>query len=334
MQNNIGHENTIDNIQEKSTEISARIKQDKKRKKKHHPDETVIKKLDLCYKRLIWYRVHSSRSLVNMSLSAACLLKRFLTKPVFEVLKQRRTKTFHSSLLDVIHVGIEHLDLTGGVIHGAASGGVLAPDPEAYFSFRPILHPIICVLQGTTPEKKQPKEDWDLLLTQHIGETLLDPKCLFVESVAITVSRSIKGQPFLHKMNETHFKRIEKDLKKTFQFITRGQNNQKDASVSNEVDRLAPFSGTYFSFENLPKGLELQLDREGMLFDRNDQGLDTAGAYKYWPKGRGIFLIDNTQDRIKDNQTKKKVFVSRIYDLQLYYLNLSLAGVITVLMLL
>merc|ERR1719242_948997 len=80
LQNNIGHENRIDNIQENSTEISARIKKDKKRKKKHHPDETVIKKLDLCYKRLIWYGVHSSRSSFNKSLSAACLLKRFLTK--------------------------------------------------------------------------------------------------------------------------------------------------------------------------------------------------------------------------------------------------------------
>ena len=65
--------------------------------------------------------------------------------------------------------------------------------------------------------------------------------------------------------------------------------------------------GTYFSYENLPKGLERQLDREGILFDKNDQGLDTANAYQFWPHGRGIFLIGQTYTRVAENKTKKKV---------------------------
>ena len=62
-----------------------------------------------------------------------------------------------------------------------------------------------------------------------------------------------------------------------------------------------------YSFENLPKGLERQLDREGILFDKNDQGMDTANAYKSWPNGRGIFLIGQTQTNVTENTTKKKV---------------------------
>jgi hypothetical protein len=241
------------------------------------------------------------------SLSAASLLKRFLTKAIFEVLKQRLTKSFRSSLLDLIYVGIEHLDLTGGEIHGAGCGGVLAPDALSYTIFRPLLHPIICVLQDATPEKKHPKEDWDLLLINHIGDPMIDPKSVFVESVAITISRSIKGYPFLHKMNEKRLKRMETELKKAFKLMTMGQKNQIVLPTTKTEDGTSVSNGTYFSFENLPKGLERQLDREGILFDKNDKGLDTANAYKFWPNGRGIFLIGQTQSTVTDNTTKKKV---------------------------
>ena len=243
-------------------------------------------------------------------MSAASLLKRFLTKAVFEVLKQRLTKSFRSSLLDVIYVGIEHLDLSRGEIQGAGCGGVFAPDAESYTIFRPLLHPIICVLQDATPEKKHPKEDWDqLLLSHHITDPIIDPKSVFVESVAITISRSIKGYPFLHKMSEKRLKGMETELKKAFKLMTTGQKNQiiLPSSQPAEEGGTSVSNGTYFSFENLPKGLERQLDREGILFDKNDQGMDTANAYKCWPNGRGIFLIGQTESTVTDNTTKKKV---------------------------
>ena len=234
-------------------------------------------------------------------------MKRFLTKPIFEVLKLRLTKKYRYSLLDVIHVGIEHLDLTSGEIQGAACGGVLVPDPESYAIFRPLLHPIICVLQDATPERKQPKEDWDLLLSHHIPEPNIDPKCIFVESVAITISRSITEYPFLHKMTEKQLKRMEKEIKATFKLMTKTKKNKTLLDASTENDEMQVSQGTYFSFENLPIGLERQLDREGILFDKNDPGLETANAYQFWPNGRGIFLIGQTHKRVAENKTKKKV---------------------------
>ena len=249
-------------------------------------------------------------------MSAASILKRFLTKPIFEVLKQRVTKTFRSSLLDVIHVGVEHLDLTGGEIQGAGCGGVLVPDPESYSTFKPLLHPVICVLQDATPEKKQPKEDWDLLLSHHIQDPNIDPKCIFVESVVITISRSIKEYPFLHKMNEKQLKRMEKEIRAVFKLMTMPKKNNNLLDVSNGNDEMSISQGTYFSYENLPKGLERQLDREGILFDKNDQGLDTANAYQFWPHGRGIFLIGQTHARVAENKTKKKVRFLTFLDIQ------------------
>lgn len=286
----------------------------------------MIRKLDLYYKRLTWYR--SPQTLTKQSVSAASLLKRFLTKPIFEVLKLRLTKCHSSSLLDVIHVGIEHLDLTSGEIQGAACGGVLIPDVESYVTFRPILHPIICVLQDATPEKKQPKEDWDLLLSRHIPEPNIDPKCIFVESVAITISRSIKEYPFLHKMSEKQLKKMEKEIKSTFKLMTMTKKNKTQRDDSHDNDEMSISQGTYFSLENLPKGLERQLDREGILFDKNDPGLDTANAYQFWPNGRGIFLIGQTHKNVAENRTKKKVihignaFVNlRCYSLKTYLIS-------------
>ena len=177
-------------------------------------------------------------------------MKRFLTKPVFEVLKLRLTKSHRSSLLDVIHAGIEHLDLTGGEIKGAACGGVLIPDVESYVTFRPLPHPIICVLQDATPEKKQPKEDWDLLLSRHIPEPNIDPKCIFVESVAITISRSIKEYPFLHKMSEKQLKKMEKEMKSTFKLMTMTKKNKTTSFLPLE-------SYKYFFRDNF---LDLKVD--------------------------------------------------------------------------
>ena len=260
---------------------------------------------------MTWYR--SPPTLTKQSISAASLLKRFLTKPIFEVLKQRVAKKFRSTLLEVIHVGIEHLDLTGGEIEGAACGGILIPDAESYATFRPLIHPIICVLQDVTPEKKQPKEDWDSLgLSLHFPDPIIDPKCIFVESVAITISRSIKDYPFLHKMTEKQLKKMEKEIKSTFKTMTMAKKNNTMQDISNENEGASLSQGTYFSLENLPKGLERQLDREGILFGKKDPGLDTANAYQFWPNGRGIFLIGQTHTRVAENKTKKKVNAIKI----------------------
>ena len=157
---------------------------DRKQKQRLRPDEETIRKLDLLYKRLTWFRARNNSALP----ASASLLKRFLTKPIFAVLKQRLTKEFHSSLLDVIQVGIEHLDSTDEELVGAACGGVLAPDSESYSTFCPLLHPIICVLQDAAPEKKHPKDDWDLTLINDIGDPIIDPKNVFVESVSVTIT--------------------------------------------------------------------------------------------------------------------------------------------------
>ena len=100
---------------------------------------------------------------------------------------------------------------------------------------------------------------------------------------------------------------MEKEIKATFKLMTKTKKDKTLLDVSTENDEMQVSQGTYFSFENLPIGLERQLDREGILFDKNDPGLETANAYQFWPNGRGIFLIGQTHKRVAENKTKKKV---------------------------
>jgi creatine kinase len=62
------------------------------------------------------------------------LLKKYLTKEVFDALKNKKTPTFGSTLLDVIQSGYENHD--SGV-------GIYAPDAEAYTTFADLFDPII-----------------------------------------------------------------------------------------------------------------------------------------------------------------------------------------------
>jgi hypothetical protein len=110
--------------------------------------QDVLKKLDNGFRRLTWSRRQFSHSLV----------KRFLTKTVFKVLKHRST-TLGTNLHEVIKSGIEHLD---------SKVGAYGMDIECYRVFRPILHPIICTIHQTTPKVTHPKKsDWTDI--NHIG---------------------------------------------------------------------------------------------------------------------------------------------------------------------
>lgn len=82
------------------------------------------------------------------------LLKKHLTKEVFDQLKTRKT-SFGSTLLDVIQSGLENHD--SGV-------GIYAPDAEAYTVFAEIFDPIIDDYHGgfKKSDKHPPKDFGDV----------------------------------------------------------------------------------------------------------------------------------------------------------------------------
>ena len=93
----------------------------------------ILKKLDNGFRRLTWARRQSSPS----------LLKRFLTKSIFQQLKLRQTLS-GTNLHDIAQSGFEHLD---------SPIGLFVPDLEAYEVFRPIIHPALCITHNVTPNR-------------------------------------------------------------------------------------------------------------------------------------------------------------------------------------
>ena len=241
------------------------------------------------------------------------LLNRFLTKPVFEALKHRVTKDYKASLHDVIRAAVEHLDssVSSGTIPTTSGGGdgVFAPDPDAYRTFKPLLHPIICTLHDVNPDTRQPQappaRDW---LDNLLGIEL-DAKKAFIELVAVKVARSVSGYPFQPKMTEDHYTRMEVSwlpikfmiridtmisdhqvtMKAAFKKISSPQSKDEDLKngLATDVPGVgAVIGGTYYALDKIPSSLERQLDREGLLFDScYDPIKVSANMCSHWPKG-------------------------------------------------
>jgi arginine kinase len=112
------------------------------------------------------------------------LLKKYLTKEVFDSLKNKKTPSFGSSLLDVIQSGYENHD--SGV-------GIYAPDAEAYTTFAELFDPIIEDYHGGFKKTdKHPAKDFGDV--NAFGD--LDPTGEFVVSTRVRCGRSMEGYPF------------------------------------------------------------------------------------------------------------------------------------------
>ncbi|KAH9382984.1 hypothetical protein HPB48_023621 [Haemaphysalis longicornis] len=112
------------------------------------------------------------------------LLKKYLTKDVFDKLKTRKT-AMGATLLDVIQSGAENLD--SGV-------GVYAPDAESYTLFAELFNPVIDDYhKGFPPSAKHPPTDFGDLNTI----VNVDPKDEFVISTRVRCGRSLQVSPVL-----------------------------------------------------------------------------------------------------------------------------------------
>merc|ERR1711962_608901 len=130
------------------------------------------------------------------------LLKKFLTKEVFEQLKEKKTK-LGASLLDVIQSGVENPD--SGI-------GIYAPDAEAYSLFAALFDPIIEEYHvGFGHEDKHPASD--------VGDVSslvnLDPEGKYVVSTRVRCGRSMEGYPFNPCLTEAQYKEMEAKVSST-----------------------------------------------------------------------------------------------------------------------
>ncbi|XP_014237693.1 arginine kinase isoform X1 [Trichogramma pretiosum] len=189
------------------------------------------------------------------------LLKKYLTKEVFDACKTKKT-SFGSTLLDVIQSGVENLD--SGV-------GIYAPDAESYTTFAELFDPIIEDYHGgfKKTDKHPPKDFGDV---DTLGN--LDPTGEYIVSTRVRCGRSMEGYPFNPCLTEAQYKEMEEKVSGTL------------SGLEGEL------KGTFYPLTGMSKETQQQLIDDHFLFKEGDRFLQAANACRFWPTGRGIYHND------------------------------------------
>ncbi|KAK4872238.1 hypothetical protein RN001_016362 [Aquatica leii] len=218
------------------------------RKSETMVDAAVLDKLEAGFKKL-----HDSDS--------KSLLKKYLTKEVFDNLKTKKT-SFGSTLLDVVQSGFENHD--SGI-------GIYAPDAEAYTVFAALFDPIIEDYHfGFKKTDKHPAKNWGDVSC--FGN--LDPNNEFVVSTRVRCGRSMEGYPFNPCLTEEQYKDMESKVSSTL------------SGLDGEL------KGTFYPLTGMSKDVQQKLIDDHFLFKEGDRFLQAANACRFWPTGRGIYHND------------------------------------------
>jgi len=186
------------------------------------------------------------------------LLKKYLTREVFDKLKNKKTN-LNATLLDVIQSGVANLD--SGV-------GIYAPDAESYSVFADLFNPIIEDYHGGfKPTDKHPASNFGDPET--LGD--VDPEGKYVVSTRVRCGRSLQGYPFNPCLTESQYIEMENKVSSTL------------GGLDGEL------KGTYYPLTGMTKEVQTQLIDDHFLFKEGDRFLQEANACRYWPTGRGIY---------------------------------------------
>ncbi|EDW80113.1 uncharacterized protein Dwil_GK24279 [Drosophila willistoni] len=220
------------------------------------------------------------------------LLKKHLSKDIFNRLKKSSTPSFHSTLLDCIRSGLCNHD--SGV-------GIYAPDAEAYKTFADIFDPIIeDYHKGFRKTDKHPESCFG-----H-GKDFpnLDPENKFIVSTRVRCGRSVQNFPFNPCLTEYDYGELE-------------------CMIANALGTLSgEYSGAYMPLINMDKSQQQKLIDEHFLFKEGDRFLEAAGASRFWPAGRGIYFNKarnflvwvNEEDHIRIISMEKGGDLGKVYD--------------------
>ncbi|KAH8366085.1 hypothetical protein KR093_008888, partial [Drosophila rubida] len=187
------------------------------------------------------------------------LLKKYLTRDLFDELKEKTTPTYKSNLYDCTRSGMCNFN---------SKVGIYAADPEAYKTFAKIFDPIIEEYHGFKKVNKHPAACFGY------GSDFpdLDPERRFIISTRIRCARSLEGFPFNPMLTHCDYAQIQ-------------------TTVCRAFDRLCgDFSGKYFPICGMKDKVKNKLVCDRLLFRDDDPFLEQAQAFRFWPLGRGLFM--------------------------------------------
>jgi arginine kinase len=192
----------------------------------------------------------------NLKGSNSLLAKHF-TPDVEAVLVSVRTSRGFG-LNDVVRSGIENPD--SGV-------GDYVPDEESYSAFSSLIEPVVEEYHGFSNSDSHQRDF--KIESRHVGNP--DPTNEYVVSTRIRVGRNLAGIPFAPG-------------------ISKEERNEVERQVVEALNELSgDLSGSYHSLGNMEEEIREQLVNDHFLFKQGDRFLESAGANRDWPDGRGIF---------------------------------------------
>jgi len=215
--------------------------------------------------------------------SLQSLVKKYVTKTVWDKLAGLKTKTAGFTLGGAIAAAVERDDQSVGIVAG---------DWDCYNVFADVFNPIIRDYHNLVVD---PRKRIDLDYTKIVGN--IDPRAL-VHGVRLRTGRNIDGFPLTPGM--TQEQRL--DLESLFV-----------ASFSNLKGDL---SGKYYSLKGMTEVIRQQLVDDHFLFMSGDPFLQITGMEKDWPLGRGIFHSNDKTLVIWVQETEHAKIIIRHNDLK------------------
>lgn len=217
------------------------------------------------------------------------LMKKYLTKEIYEELKEKKTK-YGYTLKKLINSGIKNED---------SSIGVYAGDKESYDLFAPLLEPIIKDYHKFEGVHRSDLSSFE------VGN--FDDKRVL--STRVRVGRNLAHFPLGTNISKEERLKVESKIKKALSTLT--------------------CKGEYFSLDSISKDAKEELIKNHFLFKEGDRFLKEAGLNDDWPSGRGIFLSQdktflvwiNEEDQLRIISMQKGGDLKEVYNRLLLFLS-------------
>jgi len=193
----------------------------------------------------------------NFTKEHKSLMSKYLTKEVFEELKDVKTKN-RFGLKDAINSGVKNPD--SGI-------GIYAGDLESYSCFSKLFDSIIEEYHGFSKDDSH-NSSFNL---DSLDSKNPDSENNYIISTRIRVGRNLKDFPLGPA-------------------ITKEQRDEVEQKVSKVLSSLdGELSGGYFALDGMSEDDRQRLVENHFLFKAGDRFLESAGLNRDWPTGRGIF---------------------------------------------
>lgn len=247
------------------------------------------------------------------------LLKKNLTKDLFNELATNKTQTSQATIFDCIKAGL--IDYRQDI-------GLFAADADCYSTFSKLFQPIVLDYHSRSGVRKDPEQpSWDGDVDELHN---IDPEGKYIQRGVITCHRTLQEFPMQMKMTKTNYSDIKYQI-----------TNAVISTISQEE-----FKGHFYGFEAENSAIR---ENDKLIFNEHsfDELSIILGATDHWPTGRAAYISNdktfvvwiNHRDHLEfksiqnDHDVKKLykriVAIGKMFDEKMKFINSNDYGWLT-----